>query len=205
MDSQPIHNRLQPGEEDFQYDLESVLGNAVHMDARRVVDRFLRYERVLQTKSTWAPLEFDGKSALEIGFGPLLGMGPIAVYLGSVEYTCIEPRYCPEVLESDLVWKRFFLPLFQQLDVLFDRGISYNEFVDRVWSRIDVDIMKIEGCNRAGNHVDIIYTNGVLQHIMDQERAIWQIKQISHAMTRQFHVVNFTDQRNTSSIIRCLI
>ncbi|TNF95985.1 MAG: hypothetical protein EP297_11095 [Gammaproteobacteria bacterium] len=28
---------------------------------------------------------------------------------------------------------------------------------------------------------------------MDLERAIWQIKQISHAMTRQFHVVNFTD------------
>jgi hypothetical protein len=163
------------------------------MDARRVVDRFLRYERVLQKKSNWIPIEFEGKRVLEIGCGPLLGIGPIAAYLGSVEYTCVEPKYCPEVLQSDIVWKRFFLPLFQQLDVLFDRGISYDEFVDRVWSGINVEIVSVEECHQYHNQFDIVYSNGVLQHIMNVEMAIMQIHQVSHTKTRQFHVVNFTD------------
>jgi hypothetical protein len=187
------HKRLLPGEEDFQYDLESILRNAVHTDARRVVDRFLRYERVLQKNSNWTPLGFSGKHVVEIGCGPLLGIGPIAIYCGSPEYTCIEPRYRPEVLESDLIWKRFFLPLFQQLDVIFDRGISYNEFVDRVWSAINVEIVPIEEFNHFAAKADIVYSNGVLQHILNLENAISQIQLMSHAMTRQFHVVNFTD------------
>ena len=136
MGIRPGHKRLQPGEEDFRYDLQTILGNAVHIDGRRVVDRFLRYERVLQVKSDWTTLDFDEKRVMEIGSGPLLGAGPIAVYLGAAEYICIEPRYQPEVLESDEVWRRFFLPLYQQLDVLFERGISFDQYAGMIRSRI---------------------------------------------------------------------
>lgn len=193
MGIRPGHKRLQPGEEDFRYDLQSILGNAIHIDGRRVVDRFLRYERVLQVKSSWTPLDFEGQRALEIGSGPLLGSGPIAVYLGATEYVCIEPRYQAEVLESDEVWTRFFLPLYQQLDVLFERGISFDEFTDRIRSRIQTDTVSIEDCTRTGNLVDVVYSNGVLQHIADLDRAVAFIQKVSHASTRQFHVVNFTD------------
>ena len=193
MDKRPGHQRLQPGEEDFLYDLESILGNAVHMDARRVVDRYLRYERVLQVKSAWTPIEFDGKRIMEIGCGPLLGAGPIAVYLGATEYVCVEPRYQPEVLESDVVWTRFFLPFYQQLDALFNRGIGFDEFVDRVRSRIKVDAIAIEEFTHTEEPVDVVFSNGVLQHIGDLDRGVDLIRQMSHASTRQFHVVNFTD------------
>lgn len=193
MNKRPGHKRLQPGEEDFPYDLESILGNPVHMDARRVVDRYLRYERVLQAKSAWTPLDFDGKRLLEIGCGPLLGAGPIAVYLGATGYTCVEPRYQPEVLDSDVIWTRFFLPFHQQLDALFNRGISFDEFVGRVRSRIQVDAEPIEDFTRTGDPVDVVFSNGVLQHIGDLDRAVDLIRQVSHASTRQFHVVNFTD------------
>jgi hypothetical protein len=158
-----------------------------------VVDRFLRYERVLQKKSVWTPLDFDGKRLLEIGCGPLLGVGPIAVYLGAIEYVSAEPNYQPSVLESEVVWKRFFLPLHQQLDALFDRGISFEEFVDRVRSRIVVDTVAFENYTRAGDMFDVVYSNGVLQHISDLDSAVDVIKRLSHASTRQFHVVNFTD------------
>lgn len=190
---QPGHKRLQPGECDFQYELESVLGHPVHMDARRVVDRYLRYERVLQAKSDWIPVDFDGKRVLEIGSGPLLGVGPIAVYLGSTEYICVEPNLQPEVLQSDVVQTRFFLPFFQQLDALFDRGISFDEFLDRLHSMIVIDTLPIEDCTRTSEPVDVVFSNGVLQHIGDLDRAMDTIQQLSHASTRQFHVVNFTD------------
>ena len=190
---QPGHKRLQPGERDFQYDLESVLGHPVHMDARRVVDRYLRYERVLQAKSDWIPVDFDGKRVLEIGCGPLLGAGPIAVYLGSTEYICVEPNLQPEVLQSDEIQTRFFLPFFQQLDALFGRGISFDEFLDRLHSMIVIDTLPLEERARSGEPVDVVFSNGVLQHIGDLDSAVNAIQQLSHASTRQFHVVNFTD------------
>jgi hypothetical protein len=193
MSKQQDLSRLKLGEEDFRYDLQRILGHSVHMDARRVVDRFLRYERVLQVKSAWIPLDFDDRRILEIGCGPLLGAGPIAVYLDATEYVCVEPRYQPDVLESELVWSRFFLPFYQQLDALFDRGLSFDEFVDRVRSRIRVETVAIEDYRYAGDRMDIVFSNGVLNHISDLDRAVALIRQVSDASTRQFHVVNFTD------------
>jgi hypothetical protein len=187
------YKRLQPEEEDFRYDLQTILAQSFHMDARRVVDRFLRYERVIQTKSAWTPLDFDGKRLLEIGSGPLLGLGPVAVYLGATEYVCVEPRYQPDVLESDEVWTRFFLPLYQQLDALFDRGLSFDEFVDRIRSRIRIDAVAMEDYAHAVDPFDIVFSNGVLNHIGNIEHAVSLIRQASHSSTRQLHVVNFTD------------
>jgi hypothetical protein len=163
------------------------------MDARKPVDRFLRYERVLQAKIPWTPLEFDGKRVVEIGCGPLLGWGPIAVYLGANEYVCIEPRYREEVLESDVVWTHFFLPFHQQLDALFGRGTDFDDFVDRVRTRIRVEPVAIENFTGVGGTADIVFSNGVLNHVAGLERAIESIQRISHDSTRQFHVVNFTD------------
>jgi SAM-dependent methyltransferase len=191
--SQTGYRRLPPGEEDFRYDLQTILAKPFHMDARRVIDRFLRYERVLQVKSAWTPLDFDGKRVLEIGCGPLLGAGPIAVYLGAAEYVCIEPRYQPDVLESDVLQTRFFLPFYQQLDALFNRGLSFREFVHRIRSRIRPEAVKIEDYKHDGERMDIVFSNGVLNHVGDIDRAIDMIRQQSHASTRQFHVVNFTD------------
>lgn len=163
------------------------------MDARKPVDRFLRYERVLQAKSAWTPLDFEGKRVVEFGCGPLFGWGPIAVYLGADEYICIEPRFHREVIESDIVWTRFFLPFHQQLDALFDLGIDFNEFVDRIRSRIRVEPAPIEACIDVVNMADIVFSNGVLNHVAGLELAVERIRQMSHPSTRQFHVVNFTD------------
>ena len=188
-----LRNRLKPGEEDFKYNLQRILGHAVHMDPRRVLDRFLRYERLLQMKSKWTPLDFDGKQILEIGCGPMLGIAPIAVYLGATRCVCIDPRFQAEVLESDEVWNRFFLQLYQQLDALFDRGIGYDEFADRVRSRIQINAVKIEEHTETGDPVDVVYSNSVLQHIGDLDGAMAMIRQVSDASTRQLHVVNFSD------------
>lgn len=197
MNKKPGHKRLKSGEEDFRYDLQTILGNPVHMDARRVVDRYLRYERVLQKKSDWTPLDFKGKRVFEIGCGPLLGIGPIAVYLGATEHVCIEPQFQAEVMESDTIRTRFFLPFYHQLDALFDRGLGFDEFIDRLRSRIRIEAVPTENYIFAGEPMDIIYSNGVLNHVEHLERAVAVIRQISRPSTRQFHLVNFTDHHKS--------
>ena len=107
------HPRLQPGEEDFPYDLQSVLASSYHMDCRKPIDRFLRYAHLLQNRIAWTPLEFDRKTVLEIGCGPLLGWGPVAVYLGATDYVCVEPRFCPEVLDSPEIEAGYFYPSYR--------------------------------------------------------------------------------------------
>jgi SAM-dependent methyltransferase len=186
--------RLAPGEEDFLYDLDSVLSSSFHMDARKPVDRLLRYERVLRTQSPgWQPPDFANQRVLEIGCGPLLGWGPIAAYLDAASYTCIEPRFRPEVAASEAVRTRFFLVMHQQLEAIFAGGLSFGNFLERVSSRIEVLPRGIEDCELPAGESDLVISNGVLQHVADLERAIERIRHVSHATTRQYHVLNFTD------------
>jgi len=186
--------RLAPGEEDFLYDIDTVLSSSFHMDARKPVDRLLRYERVLMTQSPgWQPPDFAKQRVLEIGCGPLFGWGPIAAYLGAAAYTCIEPRFRPEVAASDAVRNRFFLVMHQQLEAIFARDLSFEDFMHRVRSRIEVHARGIEDCELPAGETDLVISNGVLQHVAGLERAIERIRHVSHGATRQYHAINFTD------------
>jgi hypothetical protein len=162
------------------------------MDARKPVDRLLRYERVLAVRGR-PGLDFAGRNALEIGSGPMLGWGPVAVYLDARSYVCVEPRFRPEVLEAEEVWIRFFLPLYQQLEALFARGLSFDDFSDRVRSRIDVHQVSMERCEMDDASADLMISNNVLQHVADLERAVRQIRRVSCEGAQQFHIVHFTD------------
>lgn len=189
-------SRLSPGEEDFSYDLDTVLRGPhshLHLDGRRLIDRLLRYETVLQKKSAWQPLDFSGRRVIELGCGPLAGIGPIGVYLGADSYQCVEPSFRREVIEHDEVWVRFFLPLYQQLDAIYDRGLSFDQFRRRVLSNIQVHTTTLDRSGIPANHADIVITNGVLQHILPIEQTIRDIRTVSGSGCRQFHNVNFTD------------
>lgn len=189
------HPRLPPGEKDFSYDLDSVLGSKshIHMDGAKPIDRLQRYERVLQTKIGRTPFDFSGKHVFELGSGPLLGWAPIAVYLGASSYVCVEPQFHPEVLDSKEIWTRFFLPMHKQLEALFDYNISFMEFNERIRTRIQVHTRTIEECRLPRCFADIAISNNVLQHVLPLEQTIREIQAISKPLCRQFHNVNFTD------------
>lgn len=189
--ARPQH-RLRPGEEDFQYDLETVL-RSNFMDARKPLDRLLRYERVLDTQRGWTPLAFEGARVVEVGCGPLLGWGPIAAYLGAARYVVAEPRLRHEVLRADAVRTRYFLPLHQQLEAVYARNVPFDEFLDRIAGRIEVHVSPIETCPLPPGSADIVVSQTVLQHVRDLDGALGVIAGASHEATRQLHAVNFTD------------
>ena len=76
------------------------------MDARRPIDRLCPYQRILRERVDWREIEFESKTIVEIGCGPLLGWGPIATYLGCERYVCIEPRLQLSVVTSDAIARR---------------------------------------------------------------------------------------------------
>ena len=181
------------GTSDFLYDLDTVLRSKRHMDARHQIDRLFRYQRVIQNQIEWEGLNFEGKTVLEFGCGPLLGWGPIAVYLGCPHYICVEPRFHNDILQAEAIHNRYFLPLHQQLEAIFQRNVPFDEFKGRLFSQIETHAMPLEMCKLPEDSVDLIISNGVLQHIMDLSGSFQQMQHMAHSDTKQFHVLNFTD------------
>jgi hypothetical protein len=180
------------GSADFPYDYETVRRSPYHMDARRPVDRLFRYQHVLRRRGAWKELEFSGQTVLELGCGPLLGWGPIGVYLD----ICVEPRLREEVFRSDHIARHFFLPLHYQLEALFGRGVSFTEFTTRLRERIEIAVEPFERTRVSDASVDLAISNGVLQHIVPIDDAVRQLRRIAAPTARQFHVINFTDHES---------
>ncbi len=85
-----IRNKLS-GKDMSQYNLEEILHSEKFMRAANTVDFLSRIQAILKRHTSWVDLGFEGQRVLEIGSGPLMGFGPLAVFLGCEEYVCTEP------------------------------------------------------------------------------------------------------------------
>lgn len=190
---QRLKAKLFTGTSDFLYDLETILHSSWHLDARRPIDRLFRYQRVIRNQIEWEELDFGGMTVLEFGCGPLLGWGPIAVYLGCSRYICVEPRFHEEIVRSMDIHNRYFLPLHQQLEAIFQRNMPFGEFKTRLSSQVETYAMPLEACKLPQVSTDLIISNGVLQHVLDLPGCFQQMQHLAHPKTKHFHVLNFTD------------
>lgn len=178
---------------DFHYDLEEVLASSWHMDGTRQIDRLFRYQRVVANKVEFPAIEFSGARVLELGCGPLLGWGPIAAYLGCRSYLCIDPNLNPAVIGSSRVRDRYLFPLYQQLDAIFSAGVAFDEFLHRTATGIDTRVAAFEDCELPKAAIDLVISNGVLQHVKDLPGFIHTMRNASKPEAQHFHVVNFAD------------
>jgi hypothetical protein len=181
------------GSADFLYDLETVLRTPWYLNETLHIDRFFRYQRVVRNQIRWEELDFRDTTTLEFGCGPLLGWGPMAVYLGCSHYVCVEPRFDDEVLRSKEMEKRYLVPLHEQLEANFRKGVPYKEFKRRILDHLECYTTPLESFDFPEHSVDLVVSNGVLQHIMDLHGCLKVIKRISRPASRQFHVQHFTD------------
>jgi SAM-dependent methyltransferase len=188
--------KLRTGSADFDYGLQTVLRSPHHMDARRPIDRFFRYQRVLRNQIPWQDLQLEGKTVLEIGSGPLLGWAPLAVYLGCERYYCVEPRMRFEPLGCKEIEARFLLPMHQQLEALFERRLAFADFKKRLRDRTRCLHQVFERCQLPDAKVDLLFSNNVLQHVADVESCFEQMRRVCRPSTQQFHVIHFTDHES---------
>ncbi|MBI2069091.1 MAG: methyltransferase domain-containing protein [Elusimicrobia bacterium] len=179
------------------YDLEDVIESPKYMRPQRVFDFMNRYQILLKKRAGWKEFVFEGADVLELGSGPMLGWGPLAIFLGSRRYTCIEPFYNHAIIESDAVRKNFFLPLFKDLSAIFgERYESFDEFMRAVVEKSEIFRCEFEAAPCAGPY-QISLSNSTLEHVSDLEGSLKKLKAISAPAGRFLHLVDFGNHRST--------
>ncbi len=182
-----------------RHQIEKILGSQKHMDPTKLIDRLFRYQRVIGNQVDWQPIDFNDKVVLEVGSGPLLGWGPIAVYLGSSKYICVEPTYNPKVLNSLKLWDKYFIYLYKQLIAIFGQRMSFSEFKHKVLSNITCYNKNFQDAELIPGFFDLALSNSVLEHVIDLDEFLKKLKFVCKSSCIHMHVIDFGNHCATPS------
>jgi len=180
------------------FDLEELLNSSKHMRTQKFYDFFSRYEAILTQANGWQPIEFDDRRVLEMGCGPLLGFGPLAIFRGAKEFIAVEPEFEPMVLEDQRVVDNYFWNVFGDLSALYGPRMDFDEFMVRL--RGLTNIFREEIRHVALNEkIDVILTNSCLEHISPFQKSMDELHKNCSAEVRFIHLVDFGNHRPTAS------
>jgi SAM-dependent methyltransferase len=186
------------GKEKGIADLGDILASPKHLRPQRPYDMLSRYEAIISRHHSWPPLEFEGRSVIEIGAGPVLGFAPLAVFLGCARYVCVEPEFNPAIFDSQAITERFFLPLHKDLSGLFGERLSFDEYLSWLRERIRVERADLLGAPLEGPF-DIALSNSCLEHIFPLEDSIQRLASVLSPEARFIHLVDFGSHRASRS------
>ena len=94
-------------------------------------DFLSRYEKILYNSINWQEINFENNYVMELGCGPHLGFGPLAIYLGAKKFLAVDPTVNKNVFESKQLIDNYFRMIFKDLNGIFRRKISLElEIVD---------------------------------------------------------------------------
>jgi SAM-dependent methyltransferase len=145
----------------WDYSLE-ILNSKKHMNKQYLIDRWERYWRVIESNnqdSSKQYFKFKKKHILEIGCGPVLGWGPLAIFKGAEKYYYLEPSLMRSVVESQKLKEKYFIPLYKELVSNFGNLMDFENFYQKVLT----NCIPIDFSNK--NSIDLVLSNSVLEHI----------------------------------------
>jgi hypothetical protein len=173
----------------WDYSLDAVLRNPKHMDVKLEIERWERQWRMCRRLG--APeleTEFSvlGKTIFELGCGPVLGFGPVAIFLGASAFYYREPDFIRSVFESDAVKQKYFKPLFAELIANYGELQSFNEWYRSV-------MQKCEPVSDDRELVGITISHSVLEHISREElpTMLAKLYEVAGPSSRFCHTVDF--------------
>ncbi len=176
------------------FDAEDILGSTKHMRPQRFYDFLSRYEAILMRTRNWEPLEFKGKHVLEIGCGPMLGFGPLAIFRGARKYTAIEPDFQTGVLDDQRIVERYYRSTFRDLSALYGERGSFDDFIADL-RRQAVPIAKPLSQVVISERADIVVSNSCLEHISPFEESILALRKLCADDCRLINLVDFGSHR----------
>lgn len=188
-----IKRLITPGEWDYDYSWDSIVNNPKLRNVRNSrlhIENWERLWRVINAKghgSLRKLFGFQHKTVMEVGCGPLLGWGPLALFLGADFFFFYEPGLVPQVVASIGARDSYFVPMYEELVANYGEAMSFAEWYGRIKDNA-------RGVDLDGNNLaDLILSNSVLEHIARSEmksllQSLWNLTKPGGL---HFHAVDF--------------
>ena len=177
----------------FDYSLNAVLRSTKHMRPVALIDRWERYWRIIKASGAAidrASFGFEQKVVFELGCGPILGWGPMALFLGAKAYYYDEPAAQPGVAQSGMMRERYFRHFHRELVANYGPRMEFDEFHGLCLTRC-LPLSLADTKDVAG--IDLCLSNSVLEHIPARQldHVLSKLSALSNSEAHYFHAVDF--------------
>lgn len=176
------------------FDVEGILASPKLMRAQRFQDFLSRYEAILSRTRGWTPVDFKDKTVIELGCGPMMGFGPIAIFRGAKSYIGIEPGTGTQALGSEKLLATYFKGVYRDLKGIYGTERSFAEFTRDLQEKISViskPLVEVEMDHSA----DFLISNSCLEHIIPFEDSILALRRLCKPDFRMINLVDFGSHR----------
>ncbi len=146
----------------WDYSLESILQNRKSMNFKMEIERWERLWRLCKLHrldELRGHFELSGKTVLDVGCGPVLGFGPIALFRGAERFYYQDPHVHREVVEEPAIREVYFRPLHQELVANYGDASPFEQWYAKVMDQSESLPRGIEAV------ADITVSHSVLEHI----------------------------------------
>ena len=174
--------------------LERLL-NGGKMRPGRPYDFLTRYEAIIGQRHVWPAIDFIDASVIELGCGPLLGWGPMAVFLGCQRFVAVEPGYNPAIPRDPRVIARYFRPMFKDLCAIYGARLTFDGFLAAMAERIEPVGAEFLSAEISGPF-DLSLSNSCLEHIFPLAPSLQRLGELSASAARFLHLVDFGNHRD---------
>jgi hypothetical protein len=179
------------------FDLQEIAESQKHLRFQRLYDFLSRYETIIQRHHPhWGEIQFEAERVLEIGCGPLLGWGPLAVFLGAERYVACEPLFNKDVLTDQNLAERYFRGLHKDLSAIYGPRMTFDEFRLALQERCEIHNHTLLESHIEGEF-GVMLSNSCLEHVFPLDRTIALLKELSSPNCRFVHLVDFGNHRAT--------
>ncbi len=160
-----------------------------HMRSQRLYDFLHRYTTIVRHHSSWSFPGFQGATVVELGPGPLMGWGPLAVFDQCETFIGIEPNFNQKLLEDSRFTDVYLLGVHRDLCALYNQEIEFVEFKKAVEKRM-VCFRSLEALDE-NTRVDIMLSNSCHEHSEDLNSTINTLYQRARPGSIFLHCVDF--------------
>lgn len=178
-------------------DYDELLRSAKYMRPQRPYDFLSRSEAILARTHQWPPLEFEDRDVVEIGCGPVLGFGPLAVFRGCRSFAAVDPGLDVSVVHHSKIQEKFFLGVHKDLCGIFGPRLGFREFLERLQTRVKPVQSSIVDAGLAGPQFDIVLSHSTLEHIEPLTASVERLHSWCRPDVRFMHLVDFGNHRST--------
>jgi hypothetical protein len=178
--------------------VDELLSSSKHGRGIRFAELLLRQESVVRRQRPWEPLDFAGKRVVEIGCGPLMGYGPLAIFCGAESFESAEPEWDQDLFHSDAVSERYLRTFHADLFALYGPRMDFAAFRDALRARVSVHRCGFEAAPLTGP-ADIVLSQSCLEHVFPLDATIVKLASIQNPQTRFLHLVDFGNHYPTGN------